>query len=126
MHFSNNREPKPTDRVVYISGSFDLLHNGHIETLKRAKAQGDFLFVGVWSDDVVNYFKGSNYPILSLHERVLMVLACRYVDDVVVGAPYQISTDLIKSLNIKTVVHAKTKEDEILEEYRHINPNKVP
>jgi ethanolamine-phosphate cytidylyltransferase len=38
MHFSNNREPKSTDRVVYISGSFDLLHNGHIETLKRAKA----------------------------------------------------------------------------------------
>jgi ethanolamine-phosphate cytidylyltransferase len=88
MHFSNNREPKASDKVVYISGSFDLLHNGHIETLKQAKAQGDFLFVGVWSDDVVNYFKGSNYPILSLHERVLMVLACKYVDDVVVGAPY--------------------------------------
>lgn len=100
MHFSNNKEPKATDKVVYISGSFDLLHNGHIETLKRAKAMGDFLFVGVWADDVVNFFKGSNYPILSLHERVLMVLACRYVDDVVVGAPYQITKDLIKSLNI--------------------------
>lgn len=33
MHFSNNREPKPSDKVVYISGSFDLLHNGHIARL---------------------------------------------------------------------------------------------
>jgi ethanolamine-phosphate cytidylyltransferase len=88
MHFSNNKEPKPTDRVVFISGSFDLLHTGHIETLKRAKAMGDFLYVGVWSDEAVNYFKGSNYPILSLHERVLMVLACKYADDVVIGCPY--------------------------------------
>ena len=34
MHFSNNREPKATDKVIFIQGSFDLLHNGHIETLK--------------------------------------------------------------------------------------------
>jgi ethanolamine-phosphate cytidylyltransferase len=61
---------------------------GHIETLRRAKAMGDFLYVGVWSDDIVNYFKGSNYPILSLHERVLMTLACKYVDDVVIGSNY--------------------------------------
>ena len=60
MHFSNNREPKATDRVVYISGSFDLLHNGHIETIKKAKSMGDFLFVGVWPDNVVNFFRGGN------------------------------------------------------------------
>jgi ethanolamine-phosphate cytidylyltransferase len=86
-----------------VAGSFDLLHNGHIEILKKAKEMGDFLYVGVWSDDVVQHYRGSNYPILSLHERVLMTLACRYVDDVVIGVPYQISEDLIKSLNIKVV-----------------------
>jgi ethanolamine-phosphate cytidylyltransferase len=91
MHFSNRREPKPTDKVVFISGSFDLLHNGHIERLKKARSLGDFLYVGVWQDDTVNYFRGSNYPILSLHERVLMVLACQYADDVVIGTPYQIT-----------------------------------
>jgi len=88
MHFSNNREPKPSDKVVYISGSFDLLHNGHIARLQKAKSLGDFLYVGVWPDETVNHFRGSNYPILSLHERVLMCLACRFVDDVVIGAPY--------------------------------------
>lgn len=58
MIFSNNREPKPSDKVIYISGSFDLLHNGHIERLKKAKAMGDFLYVGVWPDDVVNFYRG--------------------------------------------------------------------
>ena len=67
--------------------------------------------MGVWSDDIVNYYKGSNYPILSLHERVLMVLACKYADDVVIGSNYQITKDMIKSLNIKKVVAAKTTED---------------
>ena len=91
--------------------------------LKKAKAMGDFLYVGLWSDDVVNFYRGHNYPLVSLHERVLMLLANRYVDDVIIGAPYQISKDLIKSLNIKKVVHAKSKEDEILEDKRYIDPN---
>lgn len=86
---------------------------------------GDFLFVGVWADDIVNFFKGGNHPILSLHERVLMTLACKFVDDVVVGASYQITKDLIKSLNIKKVVHARSNEDQILEEHRNIDPNQV-
>lgn len=88
LHFSNNREPKQTDRVVYIAGSFDLLHTGHVEMLRKAKERGDYLYVGLWGDDIVNYVRGHNYPIVSLHERVLMVLANKYVDDVVIGAPY--------------------------------------
>ena len=104
MSFSNNREPKPTDKVIYISGSFDLLHNAHVEMLQKARSLGDFLYVGVWPDEVVTYYKGRSYPLLSLHERVLMVLANKYVDDVVIGAPYQITSDLIKSLNIYKVV----------------------
>jgi ethanolamine-phosphate cytidylyltransferase len=88
MHFANKQEPKSDDVVVYISGSFDLLHNGHIETLKKAKELGHFLYVGVWADDVTKFYRGANYPLLSLHERVLMLLACKYVDDVVIGSSY--------------------------------------
>lgn len=83
---------------------------------------GDFLYVGVWADDVVNHYRGSNYPILSLNERVLMTLACRYVDDVVIGAPYEISEDLIKSLNISLVVAPNTKEDSVMEEFCDVDP----
>jgi hypothetical protein len=37
MHFSSNKEPGPDDKVVYLAGSFDCLHNGHIELIKKAK-----------------------------------------------------------------------------------------
>ena len=82
-----------------------MMHNGHIERLKRAKEMGHFLYAGVWTDEIVSYYKGKNFPLMSLHERVLMVLACKYVDDVVIGAPYEISHDFIKSLGIQKVVN---------------------
>lgn len=59
----------------------------------------------MWTDETVSYYKGKNFPLMSLHERVLMVLACKYVDDVVIGAPYEITPDFIKSLNIKKVAN---------------------
>ena len=91
LHFSNNREPKHGDNIVYIGGSFDLMHMGHIERLKKAKEMGTYLYAGVWSDETVSHYKGRNFPLMSLHERVLMVMACQYVDDVVIGANYEIS-----------------------------------
>ena len=50
---------------------------GHIEFLKHAKALGHYLVVGVHEDEAVNRVKGSNNPIMALHERVLGVLSCR-------------------------------------------------
>lgn len=47
-----NRAPKPDDVIVYIDGCFDMLHIGHIKTIKRAKALGTYLIVGIHDDDV--------------------------------------------------------------------------
>ena len=102
--FSNKREPKPTDKVVYVSGSFDIFHSGSVEFLEKTKAMGDFLMVGIYDDKTCREVYGMNYPLLSLHERVLNVLACKYVDEVVIGAPWFITEDLIKSFNIQLVV----------------------
>lgn len=77
-----------------------MLHLRHLEYLRKAKELGDFLYVGVYDDETVHLVKGTSYPLLSLHERVLMVLSCKYVDDVIIGAPYKIKEDLVKSLNI--------------------------
>lgn len=104
MAFSNHREPKKTDKIVYIDGDFDLLHNGHTKVLEKARKLGDFLYVGIHDDDIVNSLKGNNFPIISLHERVLMVLANKWVDEVIIGAPYFITDDLIKTFNIQKVV----------------------
>ena len=101
--FSNNRTPKPTDVVVYIDGAFDLFHVGHIETLKRARELGSFLYVGLHDDLTVNRHRGKNYPIMNLHERVMNVLSCKYVDEVVIGAPWVCGKDLVKTLGVHVV-----------------------
>ena len=54
-----------------------------------------------------------------------MALAMRYVDDVVIGAPYVITDDLIKSLNISKVVHVRSREDQPKPEFRDIDPFEI-
>ena len=100
VQFSDGRESKPGDKVVYVAGAFDLFHIGLLDFIEKAKALGDYLIVGLHTDEEVNRYKGSNYPIMNLHERVLSVLACRYVDQVIIGAPYVVSEDLIKQFRV--------------------------
>ncbi len=57
MQFSNAREPRPGDRIVYAAGAFDLFHIGHLEFLEKAAALGDYLIVGLHTDPVVNRYK---------------------------------------------------------------------
>ena len=89
------------------------MHVGVIERMKKAKQRGDFLYIGLWSDEMIRYYRGNKYPLLCMQERLLMVLSCKYVDDVVIEAPFIITEDLIKSLNINEVVNVKTDEDSI-------------
>ena len=125
-NFSNRSDPKPGDTIVYFAASCDLMHPGVIERLKLAKQQGDYLYVGLWDDEMIRYYKGSKYPLQSLQERILMALAIKYVDDVVIGAPYIVTEDLIRSLNISKVVIVDTAEDQVKEEHRNIDPYRVP
>lgn len=66
------------------------------------------MIVGLHTDPVVNEYKGSNYPIMNLHERVLSVLACKYVSEVVIGAPYCVDNDLIEHFKVDVVCHGNT------------------
>lgn len=109
IQFSDGREPKPGDRVVYTAGAFDLFHIGLLEFLEKVKKEGDYIIVGLHSDPVVNRYKGSNYPIMNLHERTLSVLACRYVDEVVIGAPYKVTKELLEHFKVDLVVHGFTQ-----------------
>ncbi|EQC30624.1 ethanolamine-phosphate cytidylyltransferase [Saprolegnia diclina VS20] len=107
-----NKDPAPTARVVYIDGAWDMFHPGHVDILKMAKAQGDYLIVGVHNDAIVNKHRGLNYPIMNLHERVLSVLGCRYVDDVLIDAPWQVTKEMIASLRLAVVVHGSHRDAE--------------
>lgn len=71
---------------------------------------------------MVRYYRGASYPLVSLQERTLMVLANKYVDDVVIGSPYVLSKDLLVSLNVSKVVHVRTADDAVLPEFAHIDP----
>lgn len=108
IQFSDGKSPKPDDKVVYVAGAFDLFHVGHLDFLEKAHAHGTYLIVGLHTDPVVNAYKGSNYPIMNLHERVLSVLACKYVSEVVIGAPYTVTQDLLEHFNVDVVVHGTT------------------
>eukprot|EP01126_Amoeba_proteus_P053168 TRINITY_DN6469_c0_g2_i14.p1 TRINITY_DN6469_c0_g2~~TRINITY_DN6469_c0_g2_i14.p1 ORF type:complete len:348 (+),score=43.23 TRINITY_DN6469_c0_g2_i14:129-1172(+) len=103
VQFSNGKEPKPDDVVVYVNGSFDLFHQGHITLLREAKKLGTFLIVGIHPDNIINQLKGFGWPVMNLYERVLTVLSCRYVDEVIIGAPWQVTKDLIESQRIDLV-----------------------
>ena len=104
VQFSDGKEPGPNDRIVYTAGAFDLFHVGFLDFLEKAREQGDYLIVGLHTDQVVNHYKGSNYPIMNLHERVLSVLACRYVDQVIIGAPYVVSEELMEQFKVQNLV----------------------
>ncbi|CAL1357595.1 unnamed protein product [Linum trigynum] len=110
VQFSNGKGPGPNARVVYIDGAFDLFHAGHVEILRKAKQLGDFLLVGIHTDQIVSEQRGRYYPIMHLHERSLSVLACRYVDEVIIGAPWEVSRDVITTFNISLVVHGTVAE----------------
>lgn len=65
--------------IVYTTGIFDLLHPGHLNLLRRAKALGDKLIVGVQEDDSVEAQKGKR-PIMTCEERMSMLKALPFVD----------------------------------------------
>ena len=66
---------------VITFGTYDLFHYGHLEILKRAKECGDFLIVGVSSDEL-NFSKKSHNPVISLEMRMEIIKSIRYVDTV--------------------------------------------
>ena len=66
-------------RIGYAPGAFDLFHIGHLNLLRRAKDQCDFLITGVVSDEVLIAHKGI-IPIIPLAERLEIVRSIRFVD----------------------------------------------
>ena len=116
------KPPQPGAKVVYLAGSWDMFNAGHVRMLELARSFGDYVIAGIHSDAVANKYGGSNFPIMNLNERVLSVLGCRYVDDVLIDAPFVVSKEMIKHLNIvKICVSDIIREDIISEDYTLIN-----
>lgn len=99
---------------VYVDIVGDLFHAGHIEFLKKAKSFGNYLIVGVLADDVVEEYK--RRPVISLEDRVKVIAACRYVDEVIVAPPLRLTEEMVRDLRITYVVHGDDFNKELLED----------
>lgn len=69
-------------KVGYTTGVFDMFHIGHLNILKKAKEQCDYLIVGVSTDEVVKAYKNKT-PIIPFEERIAIVSELKCVDEVV-------------------------------------------
>ena len=69
-------------KIGYTTGVYDMFHIGHLNILKNAKEQCEYLIVGVSTDELVLDYKGK-IPIIPYEERCVIVEAIKYVDKVV-------------------------------------------
>ena len=69
-------------KKVWVNGTFDVLHPGHIKLLEFAKSQGDYLAVGLDTDERITQNKGEGRPIHTLEHRVFAISSIKYVDEV--------------------------------------------
>lgn len=88
---------------VYVDMVGDLFHAGHVALLREARRHGDWLVVGVLSDDTAASYK--RRPIMTLAERVAVIESCRYVDEVIADAPFRVTRAFLDEHAITTVVH---------------------
>jgi cytidyltransferase-like protein len=100
--------------VVYADVSGDMFHAGHVEFFKKAKAFGNYLIIGVLADDVIEGYK--RCPVLSLEERVKVIEACKYVDEVIVAPPLNLSKEVMQKLQISYVVHGDDFSPELIQD----------
>ena len=75
---------KQNKKVVFTNGCFDLLHVGHVRYLAEAKKLGDYLIVGVNSDDSVKRLKGPTRPIQNQLDRAEILKSLKSVDETVI------------------------------------------
>lgn len=79
--------------IGYTTGVYDMFHIGHLNILKKAKAQCDYLIVGVTTDELC-FSRKNKYPIINQDERLQIIASIKYVDKAV----FQTDMDKLKAV----------------------------
>src|ERR1700681_134937 len=78
------RRQQAGERSVFTNGCFDLIHLGHVRYLQEARALGDFLMLGLNSDESTRLLKGAGRPLVPEDERAEILAAFPYLDYVTI------------------------------------------
>jgi cytidyltransferase-like protein len=92
---------------IFMDGAFDVMHYGHMNAFRLGRSLGTYLIVGVNSDESISECKGP--PLMDDKERLTMVEACKFVDLVVPGCPYVMTSEyldhIFETYDVDYVVH---------------------
>ena len=99
-------------RIGFTASTFDLLHAGHVQMLREAKEQCDYLIVGLQFDPSMDRPE-KNKPIQTVVERYIQLKSCKFIDEIVPYATEQDLLDILSSFKINVRI--------IGEEYKKIN-----
>jgi len=89
---------------IYVGGTFDCFHPGHVNLLKSAKNIADQVVVAINSDHFAEFYKKKR-PIMNETERLIMVQSCRYVDEAFVMESYEKQPEYILHSNVNYILH---------------------
>lgn len=105
-------------KIGYTTGVFDMFHIGHLNILRRAKEQCEYLIVGVSTDEVVESYK-HHKPVIPYIDRAAIVEAIKYVDRVVPQETMD-KFDAWQSLKFNVMFHgSEWKGTELYNNYEH-------
>lgn len=99
-------------RKIFVNGTFDIVHVGHLRLLEYARTLGDHLTVAIDSDRRVKELKGSNRPINSEYERAVLLSCLRFVDKVIIFDTDEELIEAIKKCDI--MVKGSDYEDKLI------------
>lgn len=107
---------------IFVNGTFDVLHRGHLELLNYAKGLGDFLLVGIDSDERVKEKKGLTRPIHNQEERKFLLENLKSVDSVDIFSSDKELEEMIKSFKPDImVVGSDWKDKSVIGSYYAAN-----
>lgn len=94
---------------IFMEGAFDMMHFGHMNAFRLGRSLGTYLIVGINSDDSITACKAP--PLMNHTDRMAMVQACQFVDEIIPNTPYIMNKEyidwILETYDIDYIVHGE-------------------